>query len=231
MANIKESTTEKKAFKCPHCSHICVHDFYYTFAHRIPGIPETINLETLKICEGQQIFPSAYVKAMFISKCQGCNKLIIWVNKEMVYPDSSTIEDPNSDLEDDIKDLYNEARSIVNKSPRGAAALLRLCLEKLCIQLGCKQNSINDAIGELVKKGLNPKIQKSLDYIRIVGNESVHPGQINLNENPEGAIKLFSTINFIADQMISLPKRIDQSYDELPQDKRNGIANRDKNNL
>jgi hypothetical protein len=50
---------------------------------------------------------------------------------------------------------------------------------------------ITKDIGSFVKKGLSPKIQKALDIVRVVGNESVPPGQIDLNDNPATTTKLF----------------------------------------
>ena len=58
----------------------------------------------------------------------------------MIYPRSIPFPDPNEDLDDGIKKLYREAANVYQDSPRASAALLRLCLEKLCQQLGEKGN-------------------------------------------------------------------------------------------
>lgn len=135
---------------------------------------------------------------------------------------------PNSDLREDIKVDYLEARSIVNKSPRGAAALLRLCIQKLCEQLGESGKDINTDIGNLVQKGLHSTIQKSLDIVRVIGNDAVHPGQIDLKDDIDTANKLFELVNLIAQVMITEPKAIDELYTALPESKRKAIEERDK---
>jgi len=134
---------------------------------------------------------------------------------------------PNADLPDDIKTDFEEARQISNQSPKGAAALLRLVIQKLCIHLGEPGKDLNKDIGSLVKNGLSAKIQKALDIVRVIGNESVHPGQIDLNDTPDTTARLFELVNFIADKMITEPQKIDGLYDGLPDSKKDAIQKRD----
>ncbi len=101
---------------------------------------------------------------------------------------------PNPDLPDHIIRDYEEARGILRDSPRGAAALLRLCVQKLCMHLGEKGKNIDDDIASLVSKGLNPLVQKSLDIVRVIGNEAVHPGVIDLNDDRDTASQLLILI-------------------------------------
>jgi len=145
----------------------------------------------------------------------------------MLYPDRSSAPLPNPDLPEDICRDFEEARSIVNQSPRGAAALFRLCIQKLCAHLGESGKNINQDIASLVQKGLNPRIQKSLDIVRVVGNDAVHPGEIDLRDDPDTAVQLAQLTNFIADAMITQPKQIDTLYDSLPQGKKEQIEKRD----
>jgi hypothetical protein len=55
---------------------------------------------------------------------------------------------------------------------------------------------------------VKPSLQQALDIVRVIGNESFHPGQIDLRDNRETATKLFQLVNIIADAMISRPKQI-----------------------
>ncbi len=138
-----------------------------------------------------------------------------------------TAPSPSSDMPEAIAGDYDEAREIVNRSPRAAAALLRLAVQKLCKKLGQPGNNINDDIAALVAAGLNPAVQRALDSVRVIGNNAVHPGQIDLNDDPSTALALFGLVNFIVEQMITRPKELDAIYQSLPQAQLDAIAKRD----
>lgn len=145
----------------------------------------------------------------------------------MVYPLTGNVEMANTDLPDDILSDYNEAKDIVNISPRGSAALLRLAIQKLCGHLGEKGKSINDDIASLVKRGLPVQLQQALDSVRVIGNHAVHPGVIDLDDKPETALALFSFVNIICDYFITQPKKIAEVFGNLPQKDKDNIAKRD----
>lgn len=149
----------------------------------------------------------------------------------MIFPLSGIAPLPNSDLPEHIVQDYLEARNIASISPRGAAALLRLSVQKLCVHLGEPGKDLNADIGSLVQKGLNPTIQKSLDIVRVIGNESVHPGTIDLRDDPLTTSRLFLLINIIADVLITQPKMIEETYGIVPERKREGIEQRDQKPL
>jgi hypothetical protein len=194
------------SFNCPHCNGYAAQQWGNGYMHT-GGLSEVAGV---RFC-----------------KCSHCGDVSIWLKGAMIYPDSSQAPMPNADLPPEIKKDYEEARSIINRSPRGAAALLRLCIQKLCSHLGEPGKNINDDIAALVKKGLNPRIQKSLDIVRVIGNEAVHPGAIDLRDSPEIAVHLCKLLNVIVDAMITQPKEIDAVYGTLPSDKRDQIDKRD----
>jgi hypothetical protein len=200
-----------------------------------PKFEETAyNCPTCGAYANQQWFPVYIcthqyqpVGDLHLTLCVHCHNYMLWKNGNIIFPDASPAPLPNSDLPEDIKLDYLEARSIINASPRGSAALLRLCVQKLCMSLGETGKDINQDIASLVKKGLNPRIQKSLDIVRVIGNEAVHPGQIDLKDAPETAVSLCQLINIIADAMLTQPKLIESLYDKIPEGKRQHIAKRD----
>ncbi len=162
-----------------------------------------------------------------LSKCNSCAAPTIWMNRQMIFPNISTAESPSPDLPDEIREDFEEARAIAERSPRGAAALLRLSIQRLCRHLGEPSISINDDIASLVAKGLPVRVQQALDSVRVIGNEAVHPGSLDLKDDTDTVKRLFRIVNFIADKTITEPREIDQLYSSLPQDKLAGIAKRD----
>jgi hypothetical protein len=131
-------------------------------------------------------------------------------------------------MPDSVRYDYEEARKICSSSPRGAAALLRLAVQKLCQELGEPGKNINSDIASLVKKGLPVEIQQALDIIRVIGNNAVHPGELSPDDVSEVAASLFELINAIIEERISKPKKLQKLFDRLPKGAREGIENRDK---
>jgi hypothetical protein len=145
----------------------------------------------------------------------------------MILPANAPVPMAHPELPEGCKSEYDEARAIVAASPRAAAALMRLALQKLMANLDEKGENINEDIAALVKKGLPVEIQQALDYCRVVGNNAVHPGEININDTPDVAHTLFEMMNFIVDDRISKPKRIQEAYKKLPEGARKAIEKRD----
>lgn len=200
----KSPMFEETAFNCPFCNAYSNQNWHAT--KTLNGVP----LPDTRICY-----------------CSHCDQYSVWQEGKMIYPDFKGIEPPNEDLAKGIRDDYLEATSIFQKSPRGAAALLRLAIQKLCIQLGEKGKDLNADIGNLVKNGLPLKVQQSLDSLRVIGNEAVHPGQLDLKDDRDTAGSLFKVVNFIAEKMISEPKEIDALYNKIPEGKIKQIEERD----
>ena len=163
-----------------------------------------------------------------ICRCARCTEFSYWIDGRMVFPPETTAPPPNPDVPDEIKIDYEEARSIVSASPRGAAALLRLAIQKLCKTLGEPGKNINADIGALVQKGLPSQVQQALDIVRVVGNTAVHPGQLDLNDDSDIAHQLFGLVNIITEIMISQPKHVHDLFETVvPAPQRNSIKKRD----
>ena len=132
-----------------------------------------------------------------------------------------------STYQQDVRRDYEEAGTILDASPRGAAALLRLAVEKLCKGLGEPGRDLNADIASLVAKGLDQRVQQALDVVRVIGNNSVRPGQIDLRDDRATAETLFGLVNLICEKMITEPKHVDELYTKLPEAARQAIEKRD----
>ena len=71
------------------------------------------------------------------------------------------------------------------------------------------------------------EVQQALDYCRVIGNNGVHPGEIELNDNPEITNSLFEMINFIVEDRISRPKKVAELYNILPKGALEAVEKRD----
>ena len=175
--------------------------------------------------------------------CTCCEEVSIWkitkfeweeiigrqdYDGEMVYPFKSTAPIPDKDMPEDVKVDYLEASDIFSKSPRGAAALLRLALQKLCRHLGEPGKNINDDIRSLsAKKILPPLVVNVADTVRITGNNAVHPGEMSDEDFDQVASKLFELLNFIVRKGISEPEELKALYNLLPEGPRKSAEKKD----
>lgn len=203
---------DKDAFTCPHCGAFSAMRWDWIRTHH-----ESLPLKR--------------------AVCHRCKEMSVWrahyledgdtLVGNMIDPDVHTAPLPNQDLPDVCLGDYMEARDISNKSPRGAAALLRLCIQKLCSELGGKGKNINDDIATLVANGLPQRIQQALDVVRVVGNNAVHPGEISVEDQPNTVVALFSLVNLIVDNQITQPKQVAGLFDALPEGAKQAVEKRD----
>lgn len=211
-----------KAFNCPNCG--AYSDQIWRFLYATSEYPTNLGFEYLAVvCYEHNLVG---MKSAF---CRHCQELSYWFAPDkMVFPFGGNAALPNSDMPEDVKLDYLEARNIMNLSPRGAAALLRLAIQKLCKHLGGSGENINNDISILVKAGLPVKLQQALDSVRVIGNHAVHPGQIDLTDNVDTVHKLFAFINIICDNQITQPKQIDEFYQQnVPDNLKEAISKRD----
>lgn len=247
MNNIYIASSSNKTFYCPHCNVCSNHvwqDVLLSSRHTPPYKNDNLGENSLELTDGNIKPPSTdevkpvisnssdpygvRIHHSYASICDACGEVSFWLGNKLLYPEYNLPILPNKDLEEHIIDIFNEARAIFSKSPKGSAALLRLCIQHICIQLGENGKKIDHDIQSLVSKGLSKQIQQSLDIVRVIGNEAVHPGVIDLSDDKEMALSLFELVNYIADEMITRPKKIDELYNRLPPNKLDGIKNRDK---
>lgn len=242
----------KPAFACPHCRAHAQQKWYWAFAKPAEGeLPWTRDTSTFIATmtnptatpERQKQAAMMWSRTPFIGDedqhgpmlanvaatvCFACERTAIWVGDKVLYPVVSTAAPmPSTDLPDHLVADYLEAGAVLDASPRSAAALLRLVIEKLLIHLG-ESGTINSMIGSLVAKGVSPKVQKALDVIRVFANESVHPGTLQTSDDRATALSLFSLVNIVCETLITEDRKISEMFAALPPAKLAAIQQRDE---
>ncbi|OQR35905.1 hypothetical protein BWR15_06145 [Pseudomonas sp. T] len=211
-AKYSEPGFQKRSFTCIHC-------------HTLTSM----TWARYSLSTGSRLHPSEY----FYCGCDNCGGESLWLRGSdldgtLIYPDLELGQAPHEDMPEDCLPEYAEARDICKRSPRGAAALLRLCLEKLLVHLGGSGKGIDADIKKLVAEGLSEDVQQALDVIRVTGNNAVHPMEMNLEDDHDSVTVLFEMINFIIEERISRPARLRASFDRLPAGALAAIQRRDK---
>jgi hypothetical protein len=257
MKYIPPSVSET-AFNCAHCGALAKQNWFTIHADPMKkdSVPNIISSDSIKdydlsifkeeeerthflnwvekAAKGYPFFDknngyrSFDVNNAWFSRCYNCNDISFWLYDRLIYPKKGEAPPPNNDLPDEIRQDYNEASSILDLSPRGAAALIRLSIQKLCKELGQPGKNINADISALVSSGLDVRVQRALDAVRVIGNNAVHPGQIDLKDDRKTAESLFRLMNLIAEKMISEPKHVDEVYALLPDSAKAAIKKRDQ---
>lgn len=222
------------AFSCPHCGTLAPMHESAAFLHDPAADPDE---------------QYAAASGLRITECWSCRQSSVWkkrVDRQaptvetlqvftdpaswwlLAYPILRTAPEPNADLPEDVLADYLEAADVTQISPRSAAALLRLCIQKLCAVLGAEGRNINADIKQLLAENkITPIVQKAMDTIRISGNESVHDGELRLGDDPELVASLFDFVNLVAHEAITQPRIVEEMLNRMPEDKLAQIKIRD----
>jgi len=191
------------SFLCPHCGVVSQQLWpHVQLGYRMP------NADTRHFSEDQ----------FTVSLCVNCQQPSFWHNKRLVYPSKYPLP-PVESMPERVREIYEEAQSVLYQSPRASASLMRLAIEQLmCEVAACSGKSLHELIEER-KDELGPRLYTMAVGLRLVGNEAVHVGQIDFDEDPEVAELLFYFINRISERLIEEQKMIDKIREVLPESK------------
>jgi Domain of unknown function (DUF4145) len=210
-------TYQAKMFRCPTCEAITQQGWSeLQLVFRIPNLGSF---------QGQQVQPDGAKYS--ISCCYVCHHPALWKTDSLVWPLQTSFPAASPDMPENVRSDYEEARLIASISPKAAAALLRLAIQRLCVHLGGTGDNLNADIGQLVKDGLPPKIQQALDVVRVIGNNGVHPGQISIDDDPRIVAALFNLVNIVVEDMISQPAQVKGLFEALPATAKEQVKKRD----
>lgn len=205
----------KTAFHCARCNVYAAQTWY------------AVNHNVMVITQGHAVQQQRQLPMLQVSSCAHCAQYSFWLDQRLLFPDITGAPLPHPETPEAVKEDFNEARSVFSRSPRSSAALLRLAIQKICMHLGLSGKNLNEDIGKLVEAGLPIEIQQSLDVVRVVGNSQVHPGTLDVRDDPDTATSLFELVNLIVEDRIARPNKIKTLYQKLPENARRQIEERD----
>ncbi len=184
------------------------------------------NISIFPVSSPKEVYP---VSSLFLSNCQNCGKSTVWFNDLMIYPQFKQIK-KCPEMPTKVAEYFDEANLILELSPRGAIAILRLAIEELIKQFEKNKKSLNTEIRKLERDGYNKNLIEALDVVRIMGNYAVHPSEIGFEDHRAVAEELFVLVNYIADKMNFDPAKIDNVLKKLPKSLINKIKSQESTN-
>ncbi|WP_143456116.1 DUF4145 domain-containing protein [Novacetimonas hansenii] len=168
------------------------------------------------------------------SVCEHCKEACLWIRGELLYPKDLNWPMPK-DLPEICHEDFHEACKLGVISPKAGLAFLRACMEKLIYSV-TEEKHLDTAIQTLVDEHkVSPTVQKACDFIRIKGNEVLHPDIAKNSsetlimyedDNEATFLSALKLLNKIVHDLITSPQEVDDLYDTLPEDKRDGIERR-----
>lgn len=153
---------------------------------------------------------------LFRSTCRNCKNPAYWAWEQLVAPAVPLGPPPNEDLSGDLLEVYMEAREIAGRSPRAAAALLRLLVEKLIHSLdsdGHEGERLDIRVTRLRETSrIDVGTYEALEAVKVAGDNAVHAGQIDptAEDQAEVVVALFGIVNHIVTSTRSLHREVEE---------------------
>jgi hypothetical protein len=235
---------DQLTFNCPHC-HALARQFWFSVHAdplKADEKPEVATTETVKaltfgdvegaerdpklkwaeqmasgrpFLEVHRQFRSRDVQNVSISYCFNCNEMCLWVCDQLIWPRRTGDPEPKLHASPDIQRNDEDGSQTLEASPRGAAALLRLAIEKVCKELGESGESPKDDMASFVQEDIDARVQKVLEAVRIIESNAVCPAQIGVGDNRATAETLSGLVNLICEKMIVEPSHLRAAYAKL----------------
>jgi hypothetical protein len=222
-----------ESFSCPYCNTVAHQDWYSLFlkpenAAEVRVLtPETVKdlrqgdaqrdnikeinqfVERLKknaLTYEYQKHPhplKVKVANLHISNCHSCNGFSLWVGGLLVFP--TRIDKTPELVEEDLE----EAAAILNKFPRGAAALMRVCIQKLVPLLEDNDKELNQRISSLVRKGLEMEMQQAMDVLQVLRSDPVQLSRLESQADKKTILRFLDSLKEV------LERRMSRNRDEM----------------
>jgi hypothetical protein len=166
---------------------------------------------------------------LHVSRCYNCKGFTVWVRDRLVFPIKveeappdivevdfeevatdvqGTVEaqegdehvQTNAEDVEEASEDFEEAAAILNKFPRGAAALTRICIQKMMPLVKGNAENLDENLSSLVRKGLKVEIQQAMDVLQLVRKSPLQPSEVDLKEENETAKTLLNSLKVILER-------------------------------
>src|ERR1700730_6587414 len=221
-----------ESFSCPHCNTVAHQDWYSLFlkpenAGEVRVLtPEAVKalrqgdaqrddiketdqfVERLKknaLTYEYQRHPhplKAKMANLHISNCHSCNGFSLWVGGLLVFP---TKIDKTPEL---VEEELEQAAAILNEFPRGATALMRVCIQKLVPLLEDNGKELNQRVSSLVRKGLEMEMQQAKEVLQVLRSDPTQLNPLEPQADRETALRFLDSLKEV------LERRMSQNRDE-----------------
>jgi hypothetical protein len=135
---------------------------------------------------------------------------IIEADFRQVEEDVQELEDnvPESDehVEASVEEVeeasedFEEAAAILNKSPRGAAALIRICIQNMMPLMKETGKNLDENISSLVRKGLEVEIQQAMDVLQVIRRNPGQESDVDLRDETAIATRMLESLKEILER-------------------------------
>jgi hypothetical protein len=166
---------------------------------------------------------------LHVSRCYNCKGFTVWVRDRLVFPikgnepldiieaDFRQVEEDVQELEDNVPESdehvqasveeveeasedFEEAAAILNKSPRGAAALIRICIQNMMPLMKETGKNLDENISSLVRKGLEVEIQQAMDVLQVIRRNPGQDSDVDLRDETAIATRMLESLNEILER-------------------------------
>jgi hypothetical protein len=95
---------------------------------------------------------------------------------------------------------FEEAAAILNKSPRGAAALIRICIQNMMPLMKETGKNLDENISSLVRKGLEVQIQQAMDVLQVIRRNPGQESDVDLRGETAIATRMLESLKEILER-------------------------------
>jgi Domain of unknown function (DUF4145) len=172
---------------------------------------------------------------LHVSRCYNCKGFTVWVRDRLVFPirgdelpeivevdfreiaedvqapaedvqhSEEDVQEPAEDVDESSED-FEEAAAVLNKSPRAAAALIRICIQNMMPLLKETGKNLDENISSLVRKGLEAEIQQAMDVLQVIRRNPGHESHVDLRDETAATTRMLESLKEILERR-TLKKR------------------------